>query len=142
MVASVGALPNAVIGSAVSGTRRFGGDFGDPGNLRARRMPGSVAPHLLHIRLVAHHLVTRAGRYLIQMVGITLMLSLTIAVSTSVEPPNGPAILEPRDVESIVGTVARVRVLPSAGAANETSSWWCVPTSARTSRWRWHRVGS
>ena len=49
------------------------------------------------------------------MLGIALVLSLTIAVSTSVEPPNGPAILEPRDVESIVGTVAKVRVLPGAG---------------------------
>ena len=73
-----------------------------------------MAYRLLDIQFVAHALVGR-GEYLIQMLGITLMLSLTIAISTSVESPNGPAILEPRDVESIVGTVARVRVLPSAG---------------------------
>jgi hypothetical protein len=66
---------------------------------------------------VANRLVARGAEYLLQMLGIAVMLSLTVDVSTSHEPPTALAVLEPRDVETIVGTVSRVRVLPGAGGA-------------------------
>ena len=64
---------------------------------------------------MAHQLVARGGEYLLEMIGIAVMLSLTVGIYTPHEPPTARAVLEPRDVETIVGTVARVRVLPGAG---------------------------
>ena len=46
---------------------------------------------------------------------MAVLLCLAVETAPSREPPPAAAVLEPRDVESVGGTVARIRLLPRAG---------------------------
>jgi hypothetical protein len=64
---------------------------------------------------VAHRIVRRGGAYVLQVSGMAVLLCLAVETARSREPPPAAAVLEPRDVESVGGTVARIRLLPRAG---------------------------
>ena len=64
---------------------------------------------------VAHLLIRRGGEYLLQALAISILLCVAVDTARSRELPAATAILEPRAVESVGGTVARVLLLPRAG---------------------------
>jgi hypothetical protein len=64
---------------------------------------------------VAHRIVRRGGEYVLQVLGMSILLCLAVETAPSREPPAAAAVLEPRDVESVGGTVAWIRLLPRAG---------------------------
>jgi hypothetical protein len=63
---------------------------------------------LLSLESVAHRIVRRGGEYALLVLGMSLLLCLAV---------DAAGVLEPRDVECVGGTIARVRLLPRAGGA-------------------------
>jgi hypothetical protein len=62
---------------------------------------------------MAHRIARRGAEYALQVLGMSVLLCLAVETAPSREPP-AAAMLEPRDVESVGGTVVRVRSLPRA----------------------------
>jgi hypothetical protein len=78
-----------------------------------------VQPLLEHSR-VAPLLIRRGGEYLLLALAVLILLCVAVDTAPSTEGPADAtepdrAVLEPRDIETTSGTVARVRLLPRAG---------------------------
>jgi hypothetical protein len=78
-----------------------------------------VRPLLEHGR-VAPLLIRRGGEYLLLALAILILLCVAVDTAPAGDEPADAtepdrAVLEPRDIETMWGTVARVRLLPRAG---------------------------